>query len=55
MLGMKFFASYFSVFILMLSFQLHIIDLVSSGKFQHFQAVLDLYIKESFSATLAYQ
>jgi hypothetical protein len=35
--------------------QLHIIDLVSSGKFQHFQAVLDLYIKESFSATLAYQ
>ncbi|XP_065350993.1 dedicator of cytokinesis protein 1 isoform X4 [Cloeon dipterum] len=33
---------------------LHIINLVSSGKYQHFQPVLDLYIKESFSATLAY-
>ncbi|XP_031352316.1 dedicator of cytokinesis protein 1-like isoform X2 [Photinus pyralis] len=34
---------------------LHIISLVSSDwKYQHFEPVLDLYIKESFSATLAY-
>lgn len=35
---------------------LHIIQLVSSDwKYQHFEPVLDLYIKESFSATLAYK
>uniref|UniRef100_A0A0A9Z7E6 Dedicator of cytokinesis protein 1 n=1 Tax=Lygus hesperus TaxID=30085 RepID=A0A0A9Z7E6_LYGHE len=33
---------------------LHIIGLVSDRKYQHFQPVLDLYIKESFCATLAY-
>ncbi|KAF6209244.1 hypothetical protein GE061_014989 [Apolygus lucorum] len=33
---------------------LHIIGLVSDKKYQHFQPVLDLYIKESFCATLAY-
>lgn len=35
---------------------LHIISLVSNDwKYQHFEPVLDLYIKESFSATLAYE
>lgn len=35
---------------------LHIISLVSNDwKYQHFEPVLDLYIKESFSATLAYR
>ncbi|XP_020283330.1 dedicator of cytokinesis protein 1 isoform X3 [Pseudomyrmex gracilis] len=34
---------------------LHIIGLVSDRKYQHFQPVLDLYISESFSATLAYK
>lgn len=35
---------------------LHIITLVSNDwKFQHFEPVLDMYIKESFSATLAYK
>ncbi|XP_039295839.1 dedicator of cytokinesis protein 1 [Nilaparvata lugens] len=33
---------------------LYIISLVSDLKYQHFQPVLDLYIKESFCATLAY-
>nr|XP_018917246.1 PREDICTED: dedicator of cytokinesis protein 1 isoform X2 [Bemisia tabaci] len=33
---------------------LHIIGLVSDRKYQHFQPVLDLYIRESFCATLAY-
>ncbi|XP_069695131.1 dedicator of cytokinesis protein 1 isoform X3 [Periplaneta americana] len=33
---------------------LYIIGLVSDRKYQHFQPVLDLYIQESFSATLAY-
>ncbi|XP_075232677.1 dedicator of cytokinesis protein myoblast city [Lycorma delicatula] len=33
---------------------LYIIGLVSDHKYQHFQPVLDLYIQESFSATLAY-
>ncbi|GLG95601.1 Uncharacterized protein GBIM_02534 [Gryllus bimaculatus] len=33
---------------------LFIIGLVSDLKYQHFQPVLDLYIQESFSATLAY-
>lgn len=34
---------------------LYIIGLVSDRKYQHFQPVLDLYIQESFSATLAYK
>lgn len=34
---------------------LHVISLVSDRKYQHFQPVLDLYISESFSATLAYK
>ncbi|KAG8228173.1 hypothetical protein J437_LFUL014408 [Ladona fulva] len=34
---------------------LFIIGLVSDRKYQHFQPILDLYIQESFSATLAYQ
>lgn len=34
---------------------LYIIGLVSDRKYQHFQPVLDLYISESFSATLAYK
>ncbi|KAK9502031.1 hypothetical protein O3M35_012639 [Rhynocoris fuscipes] len=33
---------------------LYIIGLVSDRKYQHFQPILDLYIKESFCATLAY-
>lgn len=32
-----------------------LISLVSDRKYHHFQPVLDLYIKESFSATLAYR
>ncbi|XP_046628912.1 dedicator of cytokinesis protein 1 isoform X2 [Neodiprion virginianus] len=34
---------------------LYIIGLVSDRKYQHFQPVLDLYISENFSATLAYK
>lgn len=35
---------------------LAVIGLVSNNwKYQHFEPVLDLYIKESFSATLAYR
>lgn len=34
---------------------LYIISLVSDRKYQHFQPVLNLYIQESFSATLAYE
>ncbi|KAF4529699.1 hypothetical protein B566_EDAN016654, partial [Ephemera danica] len=34
---------------------LYIITLVSDRKYEHFQPVLDLYIKESFCATLAYK
>lgn len=35
---------------------LYIISLVSTDwKYQHFEPVLDMYIKESFSATLAYK
>jgi dedicator of cytokinesis protein 1 len=35
---------------------LHIISLVSNDwKYQHFEPVLDLYIKESFSATLVHK
>ncbi|XP_014608633.1 PREDICTED: dedicator of cytokinesis protein 1 isoform X1 [Polistes canadensis] len=34
---------------------LYIIGLVSDRKYQHFQPILDLYISESFSATLAYK
>lgn len=34
---------------------LYVIMLVSDRKYQHFQPVLDLYIQESFSATLAYK
>lgn len=35
---------------------LDVIGLVSNNwKYQHFEPVLDLYIKESFSATLAYR
>lgn len=34
---------------------LYVISLVSDRKYQHFQPVLDLYIQESFSATLAYK
>lgn len=34
---------------------LYVITLVSDRKYQHFQPVLDLYIQESFSATLAYK
>ncbi|KAL0276596.1 UNVERIFIED_CONTAM: hypothetical protein PYX00_004139 [Menopon gallinae] len=33
---------------------LHIIGLVADRKYQHFEPVLDVYIEESFSATLAY-
>uniref|UniRef100_A0A1L8DMR3 Putative signaling protein n=1 Tax=Nyssomyia neivai TaxID=330878 RepID=A0A1L8DMR3_9DIPT len=33
---------------------LRLIEIVSEIKYQHFQSVLDLYINESFSATLAY-
>lgn len=34
---------------------LYVVMLVSDRKYQHFQPVLDLYIQESFSATLAYE
>ena len=33
---------------------LKLIEIVSDKKYQHFQSVLDLYINESFSSTLAY-
>lgn len=33
---------------------LRLIEIVSDLKYQHFQSVLDLYINESFSSTLAY-
>lgn len=32
-----------------------LIEIVSEIKYQHFQSVLDLYINDSFSATLAYE
>lgn len=34
---------------------LMLIEIVSDMKYQHFQSVLDLYINESFSSTLAYE
>lgn len=34
---------------------LKLIEVVTDLKYQHFQSVLDLYINESFSATLAYE
>ncbi|KAL9893363.1 dedicator of cytokinesis protein myoblast city isoform 3-T4 [Glossina fuscipes fuscipes] len=34
---------------------IHLIETVSDLKYQHFLTVLDVYINESFSATLAYQ
>lgn len=34
---------------------LRLIEIVLDKKYQHFQSVLDLYINESFSATLAYE
>lgn len=34
---------------------LRLIEIVSDKKYQHFQSVLDLYINESFSSTLAYE
>ncbi|XP_065221520.1 dedicator of cytokinesis protein 2 isoform X3 [Planococcus citri] len=34
---------------------LYVIDLILDRKYQHFQPVLDVYIQESFSATLAYE
>lgn len=34
---------------------IRLIEIVSDLKYQHFQSVLDLYINESFSATLAYE
>ncbi|CRL05400.1 CLUMA_CG018000, isoform B [Clunio marinus] len=34
---------------------LMLIEIVSDKKYQHFQSVLDLYISESFSSTLAYK
>lgn len=33
---------------------IRLIEIVSDKKYQHFQSVLDLYINESFSSTLAY-
>lgn len=33
---------------------IHLIETVSDLKYQHFLTVLDVYINESFSATLAY-
>lgn len=41
---------------LVLDCLLYIIGLVTNDyKFQHFEPVLDMYVKESFSATLAYR
>lgn len=34
---------------------IRLIEIVYDLKYQHFQSVLDLYINESFSATLAYE
>ncbi|KAG5670986.1 hypothetical protein PVAND_001211 [Polypedilum vanderplanki] len=34
---------------------IRLIEIVSDKKYQHFQSVLDLYINESFSSTLAYK
>lgn len=39
---------------LVFSCLLMLIEIVSDKKYQHFQSVLDLYINESFSSTLAY-
>ena len=36
-------------------FQVFIIDLISDRKYHQFRPVLDVYIKENFSATLAYK
>lgn len=41
--------------ILVFTCLLTLIEIVSEIKYQHFQSVLDLYINESFSATLAYR
>lgn len=40
--------------IVMLIFQVFIIGLIADRKFQHFNPVLETYIKKHFSATLAY-
>jgi len=40
--------------IIMLFFQVFIIGLIADRKFQHFNPVLETYIKKHFSATLAY-
>lgn len=34
---------------------LYVFSLVSDRKYQHFQPILDVYISDSFSATLAYK
>jgi len=36
-------------------FQVFIVGLLSDVKYSHFKPVLDLYIEETFSATLAYK
>lgn len=36
-------------------FQIYIIGLIADRKFQHFNTVLEAYIKQHFSATLAYK
>lgn len=35
--------------------QIYIIGLIADRKFQHFNTVLEAYIKQHFSATLAYK
>lgn len=45
-----------SVFLFLSSVcQIYIIGLIADRKFQHFNTVLEAYIKQHFSATLAYK
>ena len=39
----------------MVYFQVFLVGLVSDVKYSHFKPVLDVYIEETFSATLAYK
>lgn len=41
--------------IMSISVQIYIIGLIADRKFQHFNTVLEAYIQQHFSATLAYK
>jgi len=40
---------------MMCNLQVFLVGLVSDVKYSHFKPVLDVYIEETFSATLAYK